>query len=71
MGERKRKLSTAVLSDDRSNKNSNRELSTDGSDRKQNSKSKQKKDEDDDNDDIGAIGRILQRALQRANIIAK
>ena len=64
MGQRKRELSTAVLSD-------NRTTATAGKGKSSNSGSKRKGgggDEDDGDDDIGAIGRILQRALQRVNI---
>lgn len=57
MGERKRQLSTAVLSDDRANssKTSNRKGGH--------------ANNGDDDEDIGAIGRILQRALQRISVV--
>ena len=58
MGERKRKLSTAVLSDDRQNNAYTPDAKSKG-------KKKGHDQNEEDEMDIGAIGRILQRALLR------
>ena len=73
MGERKRKLSTAVLADHRhKHKHDEEDTNTVNTDSKGNKRGRNNDDNnnDDDNiDDVGAVGRILQKALMRANMI--
>ena len=75
MGERKRKLSTAVLADHRhkdedDEDGTNPKATSGGKGNKKNNKRGRNEENHDDNiDDVGAVGRILQKALMRANMI--
>lgn len=66
MGERKRQLSSAVLSDHRATDSEKKKPASKGA----GGKKKGAQDDEEEDGDVGAIGRILQRALQRANAIS-
>lgn len=68
MGERKRQLSSAVLSDHRTTDSEKKKPTGKGAGGKRKGA---QADDDDDDGDVGAIGRILQKALQRANAMSK